>query len=60
MILIKKIVDGKEIFESISKEDAMKLEDKKDLLYPFVEKFIEKVDVENKKIYLSPIKGMID
>ncbi len=38
----------------------IKREDKKDLLYPFVEKFIEKVDVENKKIYLSPIKGMID
>ena len=33
MILIKKIVDGKEIFEAISKEDAMKLEDKKDLLF---------------------------
>ena len=33
MILIKKIVDGKEVFESISKEDAMKLEDKKDLLF---------------------------
>lgn len=38
----------------------IKRTDKKDLLYPFVEKFIEKIDVENKKIYLNPIKGMIE
>ena len=38
----------------------IKRENKKDLLYPFVDKFIEKVDVENKKIYLNPITGMID
>lgn len=38
----------------------IKRENKKDLLYPFVERFIEKVDVENKRIYLNPITGMID
>ncbi len=38
----------------------IKRTDKKDLLYPFVEKFIEKIDVENKKIFLNPIKGMIE
>ena len=33
---------------------------KKDLLYPFVDKFIKEVDVANKKIYISPIPGMLD
>ena len=38
----------------------VKREGKKDLLYPFVDKFIEKVDVENKQIHIKPIVGMID
>lgn len=38
----------------------IKRNDKKDLLYPFVERFIEKIDIENKIIILNPIKGMID
>lgn len=38
----------------------IKREGKKDLLYPFVDKFIESVDVENKKIYIKPIPGMLD
>lgn len=38
----------------------VKREGKKDLLYPFVEKFIENVDIENKKIYIKPIAGMLE
>lgn len=38
----------------------IKREDKKDLLYPFVDRFIEKVDVENKQIIIKPLTGMID
>lgn len=38
----------------------IKRENKKDLLYPFIARFIEKVDIENKSIYLKPIEGMID
>lgn len=33
---------------------------KKDLLYPFVERFIESIDINEKKIVLNPIEGMID
>lgn len=35
-------------------------ENKKDLLYPFVQRFIERIDLEEKKILLAPIKGMIE
>ena len=38
----------------------IKRDNKKDLLYPFVERFIKSVDVENKRIDLNPIEGMID
>ena len=38
----------------------IKRDGKKDLLYPFVERFIKSVDVENKRIDLNPIEGMID
>ena len=38
----------------------IKRDNKKDLLYPFVERFIKSVDVENKRIELNPIEGMID
>ena len=38
----------------------IKRDNKNDLLYPFVSRFIENVDVENKKIILLPIDGMID
>ena len=38
----------------------IKREEKKDLLYPFVDRFIEKVDVENKQIIIKPLTGMID
>ena len=38
----------------------IKRDEKKDLLYPFVDRFIEKVDIENKQIHLNPIPGMID
>ena len=38
----------------------IKRNNKKDLLYPFVSRFIEKVDIENKRIILKPIEGMIE
>jgi len=38
----------------------IKREDKKDLLYPFIERFITSVDVANKRIELNPIEGMLD
>lgn len=38
----------------------VKREGKKDLLYPFVDRFIESIDVSNKKIVIKPIEGMID
>ena len=38
----------------------IKREDKKDLLYPFVQKFIKEVDITNKRIDILPIKGMLD
>lgn len=38
----------------------IKRENKKDLLYPFVERFISLVDVKNKRIEINPIEGMID
>lgn len=38
----------------------VKRENKKDLLYPFIDKFISKIDIENKRIEISPIKGMLD
>ena len=38
----------------------IKRDNEKDLLYPFVDKFISKVDIENKTIVLNPIEGMID
>ena len=38
----------------------IKREGKKDLLYPFVERFIKSIDVESKRIDLNPIEGMID
>lgn len=33
---------------------------KKDLLYPFVQRFIKTVDILNKKIDILPIEGMLD
>lgn len=38
----------------------IKRKDKKDLLYPFIDKFISMVDIENKKIYINPIPGMLE
>ncbi|MCI5745135.1 MAG: ribosome maturation factor RimM [Erysipelotrichaceae bacterium] len=38
----------------------IKRDNQKDLLYPFVDKFIKQVDIENKALYLNPIKGMIE
>ena len=38
----------------------VKTEGKKDLLYPFVDRFIESIDVSNKKIVIKPIEGMMD
>lgn len=38
----------------------IKRENQKDLLYPFVNNFIESVDIENKKIMIKPLKGMLD
>lgn len=38
----------------------IKRDNKKDLLYPFVQKFIKNVDVINKKIDILPIEGMLD
>lgn len=38
----------------------IKRDNKKDLLYPFVDKFIESVDIENKTIVIKPIVGMLD
>lgn len=35
-------------------------ENKKPFFYPFIGQFLEEVDVENKKIYLNPIQGMIE
>lgn len=35
-------------------------EGKKDLLYPFVDSFISEIDLLEKKMFLTPIKGMID
>ncbi len=35
-------------------------EGKKDILYPFVSQFVKNVDVQAKKIEISPIKGMIE
>ena len=56
--LIGKVVD---MFDSGSNLILrIKREGKKDLLYPFVDKFISKVDVTNKQIHLNPIPGMID
>ena len=37
----------------------IKCENRKDILYPFIEKFISLIDIENKKIVINPIKGMI-
>lgn len=38
----------------------IKRENKKDLLYPFIERFIANVDVENSRIDINPIEGMLD
>ena len=38
----------------------IKREGKKDLLYPFVERFIESIDISNKRINIKPIPGMLD
>ena len=38
----------------------IKREGKKDLLYPFVDRFIESIDVKEKRINISPIEGMLD
>ena len=38
----------------------IKREDKKDILYPFIERFITSIDIEKKEIVLNPIKGMLD
>ena len=37
----------------------IKREEQKDILYPFVDKFISSIDVENKRIDINPINGMI-
>lgn len=56
--LVGKVID---MFDSGSNLILrIKRENKKDLLYPFVDKFISKIDVANKQIYLNPIPGMID
>lgn len=63
----KIVYDGQTIGEVYDMFDSgsqvtlrIKREGKKDLLYPFVDKFIEKVDVENKQIIIKPLIGMID
>lgn len=38
----------------------IKRDGKKDLLYPFVQRFIKTVDILNKKIDILPIEGMLD
>lgn len=38
----------------------IKRDGKKDLLYPFVDRFIKSVNVESKRIDLNPIEGMIE
>ena len=38
----------------------IKRENKKDILYPFIERFISSIYIEKKEIVLNPIKGMID
>ena len=37
----------------------IKREDQKDILYPFVDRFILSIDTENKRIDINPIAGMI-
>lgn len=56
--LIGKVVD---IFgNGITYTLRIQRTDKKDLLYPFIEKFIQEVDIANKTIKVKPIEGMID
>lgn len=54
---IGKVVDildsGKQQLLRIEKED------RSTILYPFIEVFVESVDIENKQIVLKPIEGMI-
>ena len=38
----------------------IKRDNKKDLLYPFVDRFIKSIDVKEKRIDVNPIEGMID
>ena len=56
--LIGQVID---LFENgVNLTLRIKRENQKDLLYPFIARFVEKVDIENKNIYLNPIEGMID
>ena len=45
---------------SASKTLRIELSNGKDLLLPFVEAFIENVDLENKRLHVRLIKGMIE
>ena len=38
----------------------IKRDGKKDLLYPFVQRFIKTIDILNKRIDILPIEGMLD
>ncbi len=50
-----------EVFDQTSRTYLkIQKENKKKILYPFVDEFIKEVDEENKIIYISPIEGLLD
>ena len=56
-VLVGKVID---MFDSGAHLTLrIKREEQKDILYPFVDKFISSIDVENKRIDINPINGMI-
>lgn len=56
-VLIGKVID---MFDSGAHLTLrIKREDQKDILYPFVDRFILSIDTENKRIDINPIAGMI-
>ena len=66
LIDCKVIVDSKEIGIVIDVIEVpqgeilrIKLNSNKTKLVPYVDEFIENVDIENKKIYINPIEGLL-
>ena len=55
--LIGKVIDV--INNGASIVLRIKCDNRSDILYPFIDKFIENIDIENKVIKLNPIQGML-